>query len=363
MSLIPASLTASAGGPCRRKSPRTPHPMLDSSTRLHLIQHCIEHCIQHRIASSLCPLPVARPSCSTCAAATDPSRIPAKKATRRALVRRLSRPSSALPTNAEMILSKLLGKSSRKPKATSNDAAPDDAAPAASAPSSPGSRSLQSPPSSPDKRLPKRATVNHQDRRHSTADIPSATLSPSSPSSPSSQHSRASRTHADSPKRSSPLEAALPTRSSRSSSDRPRNSDSHSRSPTKHQPPSRPSALRNPLSFPADSSSAKESEPRRKLSDYHRLSAVNSMSSNNASNGDQDAGGDPMDISTPGAYPEQMNTGSAAEERPPAPPLHRVPTGPPAPTPADAEAFKAAGNKFFKNGQFDQAVEQYSKGL
>jgi DnaJ family protein C protein 7 len=39
-----------------------------------------------------------------------------------------------------------------------------------------------------------------------------------------------------------------------------------------------------------------------------------------------------------------------------------VPTNPPVPT-IDAEACKAAGNKFFKARDFDKAVEEYSKGM
>ena len=48
----------------------------------------------------------------------------------------------------------------------------------------------------------------------------------------------------------------------------------------------------------------------------------------------------------------------------PIPPPHKIPTEPtPPPKPSvDAEAFKAAGNKFFKMKDYDKAIREYSKG-
>lgn len=53
----------------------------------------------------------------------------------------------------------------------------------------------------------------------------------------------------------------------------------------------------------------------------------------------------------------------------PMPPPHRVPTKQspspppaPAPPPVDAEAFKAAGNKYFKAGEYGMAIKEYTKG-
>ena len=79
-------------------------------------------------------------------------------------------------------------------------------------------------------------------------------------------------------------------------------------------------------------------------------------------------------------YADYMETTPAPEDRSqtpmtngddsaPAPPLHRTQTGPvppPSPPPevepVDPEACKAAGNKFYKAGQYDKAIEEYSKG-
>ena len=50
----------------------------------------------------------------------------------------------------------------------------------------------------------------------------------------------------------------------------------------------------------------------------------------------------------------------------PVPPPHRAPPTEPQPSPKptiDAEACKAAGNKFFKIGDYDKAIKEYSKGV
>jgi DnaJ family protein C protein 7 len=48
----------------------------------------------------------------------------------------------------------------------------------------------------------------------------------------------------------------------------------------------------------------------------------------------------------------------------PTPPEHKSPSPapPPAPTEEEAEQWKMMGNKFYKNGEFKKAVEQYTKG-
>lgn len=54
------------------------------------------------------------------------------------------------------------------------------------------------------------------------------------------------------------------------------------------------------------------------------------------------------------------------EQEGPTPPPHKSnPTSPtPAPVPAtdEAEAFKAAGNKFYKAKEYKKAIEEYTKG-
>ena len=143
---------------------------------------------------------------------------------------------------------------------------------------------------------------------------------------------------------------------------------------------------RRPISPRSGSSFNKSSSSSRRLSETHplnlppeeirRLSALSAMSSAAAQqeNGvDRDGYGDPMET-TPapedpptmpevnGVNGEQQHEGEAG----PVPPPHRTPTSP-SPQPempkVDAEACKAAGNKFYKAGQYEKAIEEYSKGL
>lgn len=69
----------------------------------------------------------------------------------------------------------------------------------------------------------------------------------------------------------------------------------------------------------------------------------------------------------PGAFPMTNGTsGGEDEEEGPAPPLHRTPTNPtpqPEEPQIDPEACKATGNKFYKAGQYEKAIEEYTKGL
>ena len=60
----------------------------------------------------------------------------------------------------------------------------------------------------------------------------------------------------------------------------------------------------------------------------------------------------------PGAFPEvDANGVSDRDEKSPTPPPHRVP-----PPKVDAEACKAAGNKYFKAKDYERAIQEYSKG-
>ena len=65
---------------------------------------------------------------------------------------------------------------------------------------------------------------------------------------------------------------------------------------------------------------------------------------------------------TPGAFPDNTNGTSTEmngdEDKSPTPPPHRSPLKPP----VDAEACKAAGNKFFKARDYSRAVTEYTKG-
>ena len=70
---------------------------------------------------------------------------------------------------------------------------------------------------------------------------------------------------------------------------------------------------------------------------------------------------------TPGAFPTSngYENETNGEEVAPPPPPHRTSTGS-VPTvnqiEGEAEAFKAAGNKFYKAGQADKAIAEYTKG-
>ncbi len=104
--------------------------------------------------------------------------------------------------------------------------------------------------------------------------------------------------------------------------------------------------------------------------ELRRLSAISAMSDPPT----------PMDIDQ-----DQVSTSAPPSSPPPAfsatngvngdgspmPPPHRAPTSPPpqpqpAPQPkkpaVDAEACKAAGNKFFKAKEYDKAIKEYTKG-
>ncbi len=69
----------------------------------------------------------------------------------------------------------------------------------------------------------------------------------------------------------------------------------------------------------------------------------------------------------PGAFPENANgtangvNGDHGNEKSPTPPPHRVPIA--EKPPIDAEAAKAAGNKFFKAKDYSRAIAEYTKGL
>ena len=68
--------------------------------------------------------------------------------------------------------------------------------------------------------------------------------------------------------------------------------------------------------------------------------------------------------SAPGAFPDSTTNGNTNgvsdhdDEKSPTPPPHKEPP----PPPVDAEACKAAGNKFFKAKDYARAITEYTKG-
>ncbi|KAK4554835.1 hypothetical protein LTR86_007983 [Recurvomyces mirabilis] len=134
----------------------------------------------------------------------------------------------------------------------------------------------------------------------------------------------------------------------------PRNSKSYSRPGGRR----RPSDSEHPLNFHPD-------DPRR-------LSALSAMSSPPDKDGGVGINSDPMETTpvpeTPGAFPQSNGTNGDShgeQENVPVPPPHKTPTTPPAPlrSPEEAEAFKAQGNKFYKAGQYDKAIAEYTKAI
>ncbi|KAF9636763.1 Tetratricopeptide TPR-1 [Lasiodiplodia theobromae] len=154
---------------------------------------------------------------------------------------------------------------------------------------------------------------------------------PASPEKrPSSQTNRSSHSA-----RSSPVK------------DRHRRSDS---SPTKKSAFSRSQSHdpdTHPLNLPP--------EERRRLSALHTK----------MSEQPQSTPATPMDVDREAtASPSPKPNGNAAETNgdnaAPPPPPHRTPTSPP---PVDAEACKAAGNKFFKAKDYPKAIQEYTKAI
>lgn len=72
----------------------------------------------------------------------------------------------------------------------------------------------------------------------------------------------------------------------------------------------------------------------------------------------------PKPQSTPSfTVPVANGVHGSAKDDAPVPPPHKSSPASPVSTPVDeAEAYKAAGNKFFKDKEYKKAIEQYSKG-
>lgn len=141
------------------------------------------------------------------------------------------------------------------------------------------------------------------------------------------KHSRQSSCHSDPPSPRLQKPSSRPHLHSRSSSSATSSSrfslhsSRHSRDPDTHT---------HPLNLPPD--------------ELRRVSAMAAARDESRSS---------MDIDSP-ATPNGVN--GTTQERSPTPPPHRS-----SPT-ADADAFKLAGNKFFKDGEYRRAIEEYNKG-
>ncbi|KAL9094556.1 MAG: hypothetical protein Q9165_003115 [Trypethelium subeluteriae] len=167
------------------------------------------------------------------------------------------------------------------------------------------------------------------------------------PGSP--RHSTEFNTPPSSPEKKSPKKPARDgDNERRASPSRPK--ARHTRSDSKSS--RRPSVGSHPLNRP--------------LEELRRSSYFNTMS-------------EPMDVDrdspVPSSPPEKSPVANGAngddhkEDAPPQPPPHRTPSSPqqenvPQQSPsADAEAYKAAGNKFFKAKEYSRAIQEYSKAI
>jgi DnaJ family protein C protein 7 len=103
-----------------------------------------------------------------------------------------------------------------------------------------------------------------------------------------------------------------------------------------------------------------------------RLSALSSMSDPDRMDIDSDGPAAPSSPATqsnmPGSFdiPKPNGTNGSTNGEGPVPPPHKSnptsPVPPAAPTPEEAEAFKTAGNKFYKAKEYKKAIEEYTKG-
>lgn len=185
------------------------------------------------------------------------------------------------------------------------------------------------------------------------------------------------------PSRTSPSKSSSPTKKSSSPTKSNRRDDNNHK--TK---PAAPSSARSSRSFTTKPKS--ESSDHRHTFDpnshplnlppdeLRRLSALN-MSNPTPMDVDAEVpnGVQPVPMDLDADVQNAKNSASAsaevpqangvdAEEAVPPPPAHK--SGPSSPiqdslTPEDAEAFKIAGNKYFKAKEYKKAIEEYTKGV
>lgn len=148
--------------------------------------------------------------------------------------------------------------------------------------------------------------------------------------------------------------------------------------------PSRPSPVNPEVHMRKSKKTEKKKLKKEKVS--HPLNLPpDELRSLSAAMAEADANGSTMDIdqpeqpsspkknsppttpfqSAPGAFPDSAANGETngvnghEDEKSPTPPPHNEPPPPP---PVDAEACKAAGNKFFKAKDYSRAIAEYTKG-
>lgn len=132
----------------------------------------------------------------------------------------------------------------------------------------------------------------------------------------------------------------------------------------------RPNSPRSSKSFTRGR--AKKAEDAEHPLNHYRPERFSSAAMT-TSDGGVNLGSDPMQTTpapeTPGAFPMNGVNGDhfdeEQEESGPVPPPHQIQSSPlpqPEKLAVDAEACKAAGNKFYKAKQYQMAIDEYSKG-
>ncbi|KAF2757964.1 TPR-like protein [Pseudovirgaria hyperparasitica] len=164
-------------------------------------------------------------------------------------------------------------------------------------------------------------------------------------------------------------EKRSPTKPTKPSNDRDRDRDRRSRST--HSPKPYSASRTNSHRYDKDTHPLNLPPHERK-----RLSALSAGMSDQGTptpaEVDRDISSSPAPTSPattlPGAFPSSNGIRNGADEVGPAPPPHRTPTSPPPQSQpqenaVDAEACKAAGNKFFKAKDYTKAIQEYSKAI
>lgn len=152
----------------------------------------------------------------------------------------------------------------------------------------------------------------------------------------------------DKPQNQSGRRSEKASRNKKSSDRSKRNSTSNKRDPESH-----------PLNLPPDE--------LRRFSTLSRSSRIQHIMDDTEMDGTRSPTPSSPSTNAPGAFPQTNGTNGDSHENAPAPPPHKAPASPP-PTPqpqaptVDAEACKAAGNKFFKAREWQKAISEYTKG-
>ena len=211
----------------------------------------------------------------------------------------------------------------------------------------PNSSSSTPPPSS----SRKSATFEERDREHDASEQPPPYSSePSSPArekSPSKSSRKSSR-----PSSFAEPSKTRSSRLSRHSTDPSHSSHSHSSS---RRPKYEPDT--HPLNLPP--------EERKRLSALAAAMNGNSMDVDSEPvNGARSTTPPNQKANAQANFSVPIPNGSSHDDGAPPPPPHKSNPGSPTITPEeDAESYKNAGNRFFKDKNYQKAIEQYSKGM